>query len=43
LLVSKGIITEEELKASEKARGNTPSQSVQGTPEAVQPPAPDQV
>jgi hypothetical protein len=36
LLVSKGIITEEELKASEKARGNTPSQ-------AVQPPAEDQV
>jgi hypothetical protein len=43
LLVSKGSITEEELKASEKARGNTPSQTVQDTPAAVQPPTQDQV
>jgi hypothetical protein len=43
LLVSKGMITEAELKASEKARGNTPSQTVQDTPEAVQPPAQDQI
>ena len=43
LLVSKGMITEAELKASEKARGNTPSQTVQDAPEAVQPPAQDQI
>jgi polyhydroxyalkanoate synthesis regulator phasin len=43
LLVAKGTITEEELKASEKARANTPSQTVQDTPEPVQPPAQNQV
>jgi hypothetical protein len=39
LLVSKGIITEEELKVQENSR----RQPVQDKPEAVQPPAQDQV
>ena len=39
LLVSKGIITEEELKVQENSR----RQTVQDKPEAVQPPAQDQV
>jgi len=43
LLVSKGIITEEELKANEKAREHTRSQAVQDMPEAAQPSARDRV
>jgi polyhydroxyalkanoate synthesis regulator phasin len=43
LLVSKGIITEEELKATEKAREHTRSQAVQDMPKAAQPPAQDRV
>ena len=39
LLVAKGIITEEELKVQENSR----HQTVQDKPEAVQPPAQDQV
>ena len=43
LLVSKGIITEEELKANEKARVSPQPQAAHSMPEAVPPPAQDQV
>jgi hypothetical protein len=43
LLVSKGVITEEELTVNENARKNSQSQAVQDMPQAVQPPAQDQV
>jgi hypothetical protein len=43
LLVSKGIVTEEELKANEKARAQTQPRAAQDMPEAVPPPAQDQV
>jgi hypothetical protein len=43
LLVSKGIITEDELKATEKAREATQSQVNRDVPEAVPPPTQDQV
>jgi hypothetical protein len=44
LLVSKGIITEDELKATEKAREATQSQGAnREVPEAVRPPTQDQV
>jgi hypothetical protein len=43
LLVAKGIVTEEELTANEKARKNSEPQAAQGLPQAVQPPAQDQV
>lgn len=43
LLVSKGIITEEELKANEKAREHTQSKVVQDMPEAARPPPQDRV
>jgi len=43
LLVAKGIITEEEVKANEQARGSTRSQGIPDRPEAVQPPTQDQV
>ena len=43
LLISKGIITEEELKANERARRNSEPPAVQDVPQAVQPPAQDPV
>jgi hypothetical protein len=44
LLVSKGIITPDELKAAEKAREATQSQGVnRDVPEAAPPPTQDQV
>ena len=43
LLISKGIITEEELKTSEKARENMQPPTVQDVPEAVQSPTQNQV
>jgi vacuolar-type H+-ATPase catalytic subunit A/Vma1 len=43
LLVSKGIISEEELRASEKARESTQSPAGRDVPEAVPPPTQDQV
>ena len=43
LLVSKGIITEAELKANEKARATTQPLAAQGMPEAAQPSARDRV
>jgi vacuolar-type H+-ATPase catalytic subunit A/Vma1 len=43
LLVSKGMITEDELKAAEKARETAPSHAGQNIPDAVPPPTQDQV
>lgn len=41
LLVSKGVITEEELAANERARKNAQSQAAQDIPQAPRPPAQD--
>ena len=41
LLVSKGIITEDELKATEKVPEHTQSQAMQDMPKAVPPHTPD--
>jgi hypothetical protein len=43
LLVSKGMITEDELKAAEKARKTTQSKAGRDIPDAVPPPTQDQV
>jgi hypothetical protein len=43
LLVAKGIITEEELTASEKARSAAQPRSTEEVSEAVQPPTQEQV
>lgn len=43
LLVSKGIITEEELQLREKAQTTAQRQTVQDRPGAVQPPTQDQL
>jgi polyhydroxyalkanoate synthesis regulator phasin len=43
VLVSKGMITEDELKAAEKARETTQPQAGRDVPDAVPPPTQDQV